>query len=610
MGSAGRVNFLTHLRWLLYCALIFHTSAVAQTWLPAPLQIVATSPAQGGALLAAWQHAGFRVQAATPADFRAAPAGGFWWITAAAAEQLGPDVIRASLQKGAWILLDGSSRASQSLLGLRSGGGMLRQARMRGLGVAWDADIPDWRPSVPGQSLATTLQGTPALFQAGHLLWSLPRLDLGLGPQRLPYLPQVLSERWGLNPQAERHDLDLYVDPDLLTGSATLQQRLRQWKASGVQRVYLAAWKEDQTRGYTYPYAGFLSAAHDAGIEVYAWLAWPHVSLGFWKQHPDCREQTAAGTPAHIFWREHVALGVPRCFDLAWAATSKLLNRFAFDGVNVAELYFESPAAGPSDPSQYTPMHPELRQVFARQAGFDPAALFNPKNPLSKDAAAWKRWTLFRQTLLTELHAKLLGRLRTLKSGRHLMVTLIDDRLDASISGPLIRNIGLDVAGVLALRKQGAFQVQVEDPYLLWATGPGRYARLGSLYPEVKPADLLLDINVVDRDAWPKGLSTRRLSGFEFDEAVSAAGSGGASVVLYAASTVLEADLGWMRFALAGQSVQLQEHDGQLQSSSPKPFWLRLDQDATKATLDGQPLKLVGPRLVPVPAGTHVLRLE
>ena len=126
----------------------------------------------------------------------------------------------------------------------------------------------------------------------------------------------MLHERWGLDTQAERHDLDSYVDSHLLTGKAALPERLCQLKQDGVRRVYLAPWKEDQTRGYRYDYLGFVKAAHAVGIEVYAWLAWPNVTLGFWKQHLDCCEIMALGQPARIFWREHVTLGLPRCFDL------------------------------------------------------------------------------------------------------------------------------------------------------------------------------------------------------------------------------------------------------------------------------------------------------
>lgn len=53
-----------------------------------------------------------------------------------------------------------------------------------------------------------------------------------------------------------------------------------------------------------------------------------------------------------------MTLGLPRCFDLAWTVISKLLGRASFDGVNVTELYFESPVAGRADPSTCIPMHP------------------------------------------------------------------------------------------------------------------------------------------------------------------------------------------------------------------------------------------------------------
>ena len=43
-----------------------------------------------------------------------------------------------------------------------------------------------------------------------------------------------------------------------------------------------------------------------------------------------------------------------------------------------------------------------------------------------------------------------------------------------------------------------------KKPYLFWASDPARYACLPGLYPEVETGGLLLDINVVDRDTWPR----------------------------------------------------------------------------------------------------------
>ena len=150
-----------------------------------------------------------------------------------------------------------------------------------------------------------------------------------------------------------------------------------------------------------------------------------------------------------------MTLGLPRCFDLAWAVTSKLLGRAPFDGVNVTELYFESLVAGRADPSTYIPMHPELRKAFALQNGFDPLSyrfgkipqllrnfsewneydlvrvpgiggtssvlldvtemdgirITVPEGQRAEQQAAWATWTLSHETLLTELHAELLRRL-------------------------------------------------------------------------------------------------------------------------------------------------------------------------------------------------------
>jgi len=98
-----------------------------------------------------------------------------------------------------------------------------------------------------------------------------------------------------------------------------------------------------------------------------------------------------------------------------------------------------------------------------------------------------------------------------LPAGKSLMTTLIDNRLDPALSTKLGQHIGLNVGAVLALRGAMPFVVQIEDPCLFWASDPARYACLPGLYPEVEMGGLLLDINVVDRDTWPRGLITQRL---------------------------------------------------------------------------------------------------
>ena len=170
---------------------VLHSPALAEAWLPEPLQIVATTTEQAARLAPPWQAAGFRVQSATPAEFRAAGPGGYWWVTADAADALGPDAIQARVKTGGKILLDGPGKASTALLGLRPTGISGRQAQMSGVSLAWDSDVAGLRPSVAGTVLASTVlagttatatgQGSPALFQAGALMWSLPPSRSGAG---------------------------------------------------------------------------------------------------------------------------------------------------------------------------------------------------------------------------------------------------------------------------------------------------------------------------------------------------------------------------------------------------------------------------------------------
>ena len=57
------------------------------------------------------------------------------------------------------------------------------------------------------------------------------------------------------------------------------------------------------------------------------------------------------------------------------------MGRFDWDGVNLAELYFES-LEGHDNPARFTPMNDDVRAEFqADVAGFDPLELFKPATP-------------------------------------------------------------------------------------------------------------------------------------------------------------------------------------------------------------------------------------
>jgi hypothetical protein len=588
-----------------------------EQWLPSPLHIVSDNLEEASRQQRKLQAAGFGV-VLLKADGLAAQAqahrGETWWISNSAAQLIDPSVAQDVLNGGGRLLLDGYSELSRTLLGLAPVTGNLGKVSMSGEELFWDEAGPLYQPNVTFTPVVKSSSGVSVLLRAGKILWSLPVLDGEKGVEKFPFLPEVLGTEFGLLPRAAANETELYVDPDLEKG-ARPEELATRWKSAGVRRVHVAGWKDDVLKKQRYNYAGFVDAMHEAGLEVFAWLEWPHINFSFWEAHPECKETTGSGKPAKIFWREHVALYLQSCFDLAFEETKNVLASAAFDGVNVAELTFESPGQGPDDPAEYTPFHPELRRRFKAISGVDPVELVNPASPhfwksSQADFAAWNR---YRMQLITDLHQKLLARLRTVPAGRNLMVTIFEDRSllpdssPAPSTHPLGENTGSSTASITKLLAEGPFELQIEDPFTVWMMDPERYLSYPALYPEVPNDQLVLDINVVDR-AYAKsaGRVTSRSTGLELYRSVAAVGRSGAQLALYASSTVNPEDLQWARYALAAGALDLVEvGDGSFEVTATRPIHLQLIRPAMTITLDGKTSALSGQREILIPIGKH-----
>jgi hypothetical protein len=586
-------------------------------WLPSPLHIVSDNNEEATRQQHKLTAAGFGVVLLQPADLAAqaqAHRGETWWIANGAARQVSRATAQEVLDGGGRILLDGYSPLSQTLLELVPVADKLGTVSMFGEALFWDESGTVYQPKIPFTALVKGSNGAAVLLRSGKILWSLPVLDGEKGVEKFPFLPEILGSEFGLLPRAAANETELYVDPDLEKG-ARPEELAQRWKQAGVRRVHVAGWKDDVVKKQRYNYAGFVDAMHQVGIEVFAWLEWPHINFSFWDAHPECKEVTGTGKPALIFWRQHVALYLQSCFDLAFAETQAVLASAAFDGVNVAELSFESPGQGPDDPAEYTPFHPELRKRFKAISGVDPLELVNPASPhfwktSPADFAAWNR---YRTTLITDLHQKLLAKLRTVPAGRKLMVTIFEDRSPLADSSPapsthpLGENTGSNTASITKLLAEGPFELQIEDPFTVWMMDPERYVTYPKLYPEVPTDQLVLDINVVDR-AYAKsaGRVTSRSTGLEFYRSVSAVGRSGAQLALYASATVHPEDLQWARYALAAGALELVElGNGAFEATATRPIHLQLIRPAMTFTLDGKTVAMSGQREILIPIGKH-----
>jgi hypothetical protein len=594
------------------------------SWMPRPLTIVDSDVALGESLAADIRHTGLLVEVVDAALTRSSDSdtalfsgsAAVWFTNRAANLMLSTTILRA-VSEGTAVLLDGDSPAARSLLKLRPTTNGESELTDHDVAVFSDAATSGLVPAVDDlRVLAKTASGQPALARSGSLVWSAVRLDEGKAIARMPYLASTLESEFGVQPVAERMDIDLYVDPDLV-GAASAKELSIRWAQAGIRRIYLSAWKDDRENHGRFDYVSFVDTMHRRGIEVYAWLEWPHVNRSFWNLHPECRERTADDGYARIFWREHVALEVPACFDLAWAETRDVLTSAAFDGVNLAELYFEGATLGPEEPSTYTPFHPAIVKRFMREHGFDPHDLVDPLNARywKFDRDAFAIWTTYRDNLITELHRRTLEKLGTVFKPERLLVTIIDDRYrpdGESFRGPgsLALNIGSNSHDILALRAKNPFAVQVEDPFTMWIRSPARYRDYRELYNDVTSSELVLDINVVERGtALESGFTTKKSVGIELARSVHSVGSTGARLAVYASSTISVEDLDWIRFALAAGSVTLTpspDDPGVLLTDALAPFRLRLSHPAREVVLDGVTSVLPeSTAVVSIPAGKH-----
>ncbi len=312
------------------------------------------------------------------------------------------------------------------------------------------------------------------------------------------FLLDAVSETFAVTPPFAAADLGVFVDwgYHITEEPAALAARLHAWH---IRHVSYSAWYDrDDYRRFT---RAFLAAAHRNGLLVEAWFELPMVSIPFWQQHPEWREVTAAGTPAKLDWRSLMALEDPPCLAAVEDYLGTLVQDFDWDGVNCAELYFESPGFD-FRPDMFTPMHPAFRRDFQRDYGVDPRTCFDEHSPNYWKTDPRLRQALIdsRTALITRLHEELLrlcARWQQQKPYLHTTLTVVDTLLDHSMT----ERIGVDSAQLLALNARYPFLPLIEDPFTLWSLGADRYRVLIARYRPQRSTTLPLavDINIAER---------------------------------------------------------------------------------------------------------------
>ncbi|HBD08497.1 MAG TPA: hypothetical protein DCZ69_09565, partial [Syntrophobacteraceae bacterium] len=430
------------------------------------------------------------------------------------------------------------------------------------------------------------------------------------GFSRFPYAIEYVGRYLGLTPVVRREALEFYFDPGY-RHNISIEDLVKRWAKSGVRVIHVAGWHHYPM--YSYDYDRLINLCHANGILVYAWLEPPQVTYKFWQDHPEWREKNVDGQDARASWRYPMAMTEPACLDAMISEYRSLLLSHDFDGVNLAEIYFESGIDGPAEPQKLTPMHPSARDEFKQLHGFDPAALLQRGSPQfwRRHAAAWNKYEDYRIDKIVQVHERLLEfaeSVSKVRPGFDVIVTALD-----SLGNPELRRTqGIDIGRIVDLRKRFPFLLNVEDPQSAWSDDPRRYRDIAESYRQRLGEDLMLDLNILTfrTREQPTMFPTLIQTGTEALALVAIAHQQTERVVVYAESSVNPQDLPLMAYAAASGTRLEPLANGNYRVSSPYGVTLDLQTNGRLAMVDGEPRTAVSPGKFLIPAGTHVVRTD
>jgi len=365
------------------------------------------------------------------------------------------------------------------------------------------------------------------------------------GYERFPYLLQALNDL-GVKPPFRSQRLWAFFDGSYRS-RVDLDYFAERWRKAGISALHVAGWHYyEQTPESDAYLRRLIEACHRKAILVYVWLELPHVSEKFWHDHPEWREKTAILQDAQLDWRKLMNLSNPACSAAVSIGVKQLISRFDWDGVNLAELYFES-LEGAANPARFTPMNQDVRDEFYGLNGYDPIELFRSPSP---DAARLRTFLDYRADLARRQQEKWIGQIESIRAAKpdlDFVLTHVDDRFDTRMRDL----IGADAARVLPLLDQHDFTFLIEDPATIWNLGPQRYPQIASRYqPLTGHTDhLAIDINIVERyqDVYP----TKQQTGTELFQLVHVAAQAFPQVALYFENSILTPDLRLLASAAA-----------------------------------------------------------
>jgi uncharacterized protein YdaL len=390
-------------------------------------------------------------------------------------------------------------------------------------------------------------------YGEGRLLYLAAQFDpvTTMGYARFPWFIHHVLKGFGLRLPLQQSRIELYFDPGGKNRNIDIERLAVDWRKMGVRAIYAAAFQFWPS--WSYNYRRLIDICHKNGILVYAWLELPYVSPKFWDDHPNWRAKTASGADGLIGgWRHHMDLDIPECQDAAYDFVEDLLKAYQWDGVNIAELNYDT-NNGPEDPTQYLPMGATTRSAFKALGGFDPILLFSKGDYYWKDnPVALKKFNDYRSHRVLAWHRALLEKITPIAQEKDMEI--IVTMLDSLHSSTLTRDTGMDSHLIVPLMDQFPFTLQVEDPAHHWAENPNRYKKFAETYLKLvrDRKRLMFDINVMpDRNIEHSNAASRLTIGAELARTLIAAAEVSGRVGLYSEGTIATDDLQTLANVLA-----------------------------------------------------------
>jgi hypothetical protein len=514
------------------------------------------------------------------------------------------------VEAGAILIVEGNSPLAAEF-GFRAGKATARASSLidihrPDLSIVWQQplELPVFEMPPTAQVFATerwTHAPLAASLRRGHgaVLWTITSPG-ERGYERFPYLLQTLADL-GVEAPFRSSRLWAFFDSSYRL-RVDLDYYAVRWRKAGISALHVAAWhfyEPDPERDRYL--ARLIEACHREGIQVYAWLELPHVSEKFWADHPEWREKTALQQDAELDWRKLMNLGNRDCFRAVSSGVRHLAGRFDWDGINLAELYFES-LQGIDNPSRFTPMNDEVRAQFRKLRGFDPIELFEtpPGGGAHRNDASRRLFLDFRSERARLMQEEWIGEMESIRRENpqlDLVLTHVDDRFDSGIRDA----IGADAARSLPLLDRHSITFLIEDPATVWHLGPQRYQKIAERYLPLTPhsEDLAIDINIVNR--YQNVYPTRQQTGTELFQLVHSAAANFQRVALYFENSLLPVDLELLPAASAAPAT-IHRAGSQMVVDSVTGIGVPWKGPAM---VDGQPWPVTDDETVWLPAGPH-----